>query len=217
MFFSQDKLLIVLHWDKFISSYQIADQAIEPIITEMRNGVILTKDDIISSSSNLYISRHSYDGHGSLTVEQTKMTSEAAIIGPISDGKETFWNCWYTEALIAAGFKDFVCYICDFSKLSHQKDELRLYLSNCGSHMQERLPVLRGFQLSVIPVVYEKLSHAIPEFMDSRVFINFDILEIRRLLKVCNIKKVENGLQVNIDISDIDNPKELIVQSNLEE
>lgn len=145
------------------------------------------------------------------------MTSDAAIIGPISELDENFWNCWYTEALIAAGFKNFVCYICDFSKLSNQKDEIRLYLSNYHSYTYGKLPVLSDFQLSVIPVVYEKLSHAIPDFMKRRVFINYDNLEIKSVLRICNISRAEEGLQVNISMSEVDECKEFVIQKNEDE
>lgn len=53
--------------------------------------------------------------------------------------------------------------------------------------------------------------------MKRRAFINYDNLEIKSVLEVCKVTKVEDGLQVNVSMSEVDERKEFIIQTNKDE
>ena len=82
------KFLVVLQWDEIKSLDSRWVSTIAPMIVEARDGNILDTDDIISNSSELYIKRCAYDAHGCMYIQETKMTSDCAILGPISDHDE---------------------------------------------------------------------------------------------------------------------------------
>ena len=190
------KIILVLQWDEIKSEKDQIKSTISPIIAEMRDGEILDKDDIISPSSNLYIRRQSYDCHGCLDIKETKMTSDCAILGPISNHDKNFWYNWYTEAIIAAGFHNYICFICDLTKLSHCKNEIKVYLQNTWP---DSYIFINNFKCTIIPVINEKLSHYVPEFMRQSIIIKENNVNIEHLFKILTLKKCGHNLSISVD------------------
>ncbi|MDE5881506.1 MAG: hypothetical protein K2H60_07215 [Muribaculaceae bacterium] len=208
--FKYQKLIVVLQWKEQPNRSFNESTLVDSIIVEMFNGEILDKDDIIYWNSELYLCRHGYDIHLSEYKEEVKTTLDGAILGPITDKDEYFWCNWYTEALVAAGYRDYRCYIIDIGKLSNPRDEIRLYLHNSYSYRNSITPKLTDFRITLIPIVYEKLSHAIPEMMERSIFVNSVELDVKDLIRICRIKPTQEGIRVLIDINNVvDRNKEL--------
>ena len=209
--FSEKKVLLVLQWDEMNFDSDRCYDNVETVIAEKRNGEIICRDDVISNCSELHTLREAYDCYGEPIIQQTKMTSDAAVLGPISDHDEKFWLGWYTEALTAACFRNYRCYICDSTKLSNGKNEIDLYLNNSRSYLYSNV-LLRNFRCHIIPVVYEKLSHAIPEFMDKKKTISSQELFVNEPLLVCRIKREGGMLSILSMMTKVDLDSELRVR-----
>ncbi|MBD5340864.1 MAG: hypothetical protein HDR94_04745 [Bacteroides sp.] len=190
------KFLVVLQLDEIKSLDSRWVSTIAPMIVEARDGNILDTDDIISNSSELYIKRCAYDAHGCMYIQETKMTSDCAILGPISDHDENSWYNRYTNAVISAGFRNYFYFICDFSRLSNHKNEMKVYLQNISYNLYASLNSLR---CSIIPVINEKMDHYITEFMRQTIFIEENVLEIKDLFKIFSVAKSGEDLLITMD------------------